>query len=581
MIYSCLVDADFLDTESFMDPACAAKRPEWPSDILSLMESALDHYISGISSNDTIVDRERTRVRNLCLEAANRTPGLFSLTVPTGGGKTLSSLAFALRHAIQHNLKRVIYVIPFTSIIEQNAAVFRNVFRKIVEDGTPDPVLEHHCSMDAGSETYQNRLATENWDAPLIATTSVQFYESVFASRTSRCRKLHNLARSVIILDEAQKIPVDYLHPCLLAIRELASNYDSTVVLCTATQPAINLREDFEIGLKDIREIIDEPQDLYLNLKRVSVEEIGNQKDEDLAARLVGHDQALCVVNTRRHARILFSKLNPTEGLFHLSAAMCPAHRSAVMNKISKKLEKGHRCIVISTQLVEAGVDLDFPVVYRSLAGLDSIIQAAGRCNRNGRQSIGTTFVFRSEHKRSEGFLAETANATMHLIGGPEGDPLYEDLTSLDAIEHFFRLYYWSQNHRWDSQNILDDLKLVSNNRDLPFQFAFRTIAQNFRFISDTGMPIIIPWQSEISDEGRRLCDQLANSTGIPAVPLLRMLQRYTVQVRNWLFDSELGRNIDMIHDRYPILINPELHYDSQVGLVLDKSDFETEQLII
>lgn len=576
MLFSCLVDADFLDTERFMDPERADSRPRWPADILERMEVALDRYVAGLAGDNSPVNLQRRRVRQACLDAAAHEPGLFSLTVPTGGGKTLASLAFALRHAQPHGLDRIVYVIPFTSIIEQNANVFREVFQPLVEAGVPDPVLEHHSAVDVGEETVESRLVAENWEAPLVVTTSVQFYESLFANRTSRCRKLHNLAGSVIILDEAQKIPVEYLHPCLLALSELTSHYRASVVLCTATQPAIHRRRDFLIGLEGVREIIPDPPALYLALKRVQVENLGDQNDGELASRLHDHEQVLCIVNTRRHARELFQRLEDEEGTIHLSAAMCPEHRSVVLATIHARLKRGQACRVISTQLVEAGVDLDFPVVYRSLAGLDSIAQAAGRCNRNGRLSSAVTYVFRSEHGRSEAFLRDTANAGSQILGGDGSAPLHSDILSLDAVEHYFRLYYWSQQQRWDAEGILGRLHLVQD-RKLPFQFAFREIAQRFRLIKTTGEPVIVPWDKR----GKRLCAELRDSYGLPARRLLRGLQRYTVQIPKKVWFQHVRRTIELVQDRYPVLISPELHYDERIGLVLERERFGAETFMI
>ena len=301
MVFSCLVDADFLDTEEFMNPDGAMQRPSWLPDALEKLEAALTKHVGELESDATHVDIERSKVRQSCLAAAEKTPGLFSLTVPTGGGKTLSSLAFALRHARRYRLRRVIYVIPFTSIIEQTAEVFRTAMRSL-EDQVPDPVVEHHSNLDVGKETAGSRLAAENWDAPLVATTSVQFYESLFAAKTSRCRKLHNLAKAVIILDEVQTLPVDYLEPCLRALRELATNYGATVVLCTATQPALQRRDDFPIGLEGVREIVPDHAGLYARLKRVTVKDLGTVGDVSLSQQLTRGKQVLCIVNTRGHA---------------------------------------------------------------------------------------------------------------------------------------------------------------------------------------------------------------------------------------------------------------------------------------
>ncbi len=576
MLFSCLVDADYLDTERFMDRKRADARPSWPSDILSRMEEALDAHVERLPAGNDLVTVKRREVREASLQAAGLQPGLFSLTVPTGGGKTLSSLAFALRHARKHGLERIVYVIPFTSIIEQNAGVFRKVMGSLVKAGITDPVLEHHSAVDAGQETLESRLATENWDAPLVVTTSVQFYESLFANRTSRCRKLHNLARSVIILDEAQKLPVDYLRPCLLALRELATNYGASVVLCTATQPAIGKREGFEIGLEGVREIMPNPKALYRSLKRVEVADLGRQTDDQLAKRLLDHDQVLCIVNTRRHARELFERLGDGDGVVHLSAAMCPEHRSDVLDRVRNRLAEGKPCRVISTQLVEAGVDVDFPVVYRSLAGLDSIAQAAGRCNRNGRLASAVTYVFRSDHQRSEMFLRDTANAASQILGRDGHEPLVDDLLSLEAIERYFRLYYWNQQERWDAKDIAG-LFRFANDRALPFLFDYREAALRFKLIEDTGQGVVIPW----GKQGAELVEELRRSWGLPDRSVLRALQRFTVQIPGRIYHRNLGKTFELVLDRYPVLIGPELYYDERLGLVLDRGEFEAGTFMI
>lgn len=560
IVFSCLVDADSLDTENFMDPDQSAARPAWSTDVLEKMEAALTRHIGELESKSTRVNIERSSVRQSCLVAAEETPGLFSLTVPTGGGKTLSSLAFALRHARLHGLRRVIYVIPFTSIIEQTADIFRFVMRPF-EDQIPDPIVEHHSNLDVGKETRGSRLAAENWDAPLVVTTSVQFYESLFAARTSRCRKLHNLASSVIILDEVQTLPVDYLEPCLRAVRELATNYGATVVLCTATQPALQRRDDFSIGLDGVREIIPDRAELYSRLRRVAVEDLGSVDDRAISHWIQRAEQVLCIVNTRRHARQLFEAIGPDQaGHFHLSALMCPEHRTQVLRRIGSQLKAERTCRVISTQLVEAGVDLDFPVVYRSLAGVDSIAQAAGRCNRNGGLRLGQTFVFRSEHSDAERFIGETANCASQVL------PIYDDPLSLETVEHYFRLYYWEQSTRWDAQAILREFHL-NQDRSLPFLFGFSTVADRFRLIEDDGEPVIVPW----GGKGQTLCERLRAARGVPCRQLLRQLQRYTVQVPRRQWESHIGRTIELVHDRHPVLADVDLHYSPHIGLDLDR----------
>lgn len=563
MLFSCLVDADFLDTEAFIAPSRQEARPSWPADVLERMEAALDEQVAQFpEATPTVskgnrgigVDLARAAVRDACLSAAPLAPGLFSLTVPTGGGKTLSSLAFALRHALHHDLRRVVYVIPFTSIIEQNAAVFRDIFAGRADlEGC---VLEHHSNVDVGPERHTSRLAAENWDAPLVVTTSVQFYESLFANRTSRCRKLHRLARSVIVLDEVQALPVDLLEPCLRAIEELATNYGTTLVLCTATQPAVSKRDDFRIGLSGIREIMPNPATLYSQLERVRVQDVGLLSDEELSHRVLSHERVLCIVNTRRHARELYRSIGTAAEHHHLSASMCPAHRSAALEGVRRALKAGEGCRLISTQLIEAGVDIDFPTVYRSLSGLDSIAQAAGRCNREGSLPRGDVHVFRSEHAAAERFLAETANCGRQIL------ELHDDPMSLEAIEHYFRLYYWDQSDRWDAKRVLSDFGL-SQDPELPFLFGFRRVGRAFRLIEEQGRPVIVPW----GEAGRALREEVLTRGDRAGRDLVRRLQRFTVTIpdRTWLAQS--GHGIEIVHDRFPLLVDPDRHYSEAAGL--------------
>jgi CRISPR-associated endonuclease/helicase Cas3 len=563
MVFSALVDADFLDTEAFMSPERAAARPRWPTDVLDRMLEALEARIAAFGPPQTQVDRRRAEVAASCRAAAERPQGLFSLTVPTGGGKTLSSLLFALHHARRHALRQIVYVAPFTSIIEQNAEEYRKVFATLVTAGVMDPVVEHHSSVEVSpeEESGPSRLAAENWDAPLVVTTAVQFYESLYGSRPSRSRKLHRLARSVVILDEAQSIPVDYLHPCLRAIEVLTVCFGTSVVLCTATQPAIHRRVDFPIGL-DVppdREIIPDPEGLFKALRRVRVEVAGKLADAELAERMLGHEQVLCVVNTRRHARMLTERLGRRPGHIHLSALMCPEHRSQVLAKVKKRLAKGDRCRVVSTQLIEAGVDVDFPAVYRALSGLDSVAQAAGRCNRNGRQILGVTTVFESEHTASEAFVKDVAASARPLL------EIHEDLLGLDAIEHYFRLHYWEQSARWDRKRILDRFQLRGTG-PLPFLFDFASAARDFRLIEEQGHAVIVPW----GEEGEALCDALRNRWPHPDVGLLRRLQRYMVQLPDSLWRRHRESAFEIVHDHYPVLAFPHLHYSDWTGLTLE-----------
>ncbi len=376
-----MVDADFLDTERALNLEKALLRVSSVS--LDKMLLSLELFLKDKCNSAlyTPVNKRRAEILADCGDKSGCKPGFFTLSVPTGGGKTLSSMLFALKHAVTHGMERVIYVIPYTSIIEQNAAVFKDIFGE-------EKVLEHHSnftypgegSLESESEydpeaTGRLKLASENWDMPIIATTNVQFFESLFAAKSSRCRKLHNIANSIVVIDEAQMIPTGFLKPCINALVELVANYNTTIVLCTATQPAIN--RFLPPDLKPM-EIVSDPDELYRVFQRVKVHNLEGLSDDVLAERLLSHEQVLCIVNTKKHARIILEKIQD-EKAFHLSTRMCPVHRSQTLKEIRAKLKGGEACRVVSTQLIEAGVDVDFPIVYRSSTGVDSIAQSAGR----------------------------------------------------------------------------------------------------------------------------------------------------------------------------------------------------------
>lgn len=561
MLFSCLVDADFIDTEAFMKSGKATKRGCFPN--LGEMEDRLSQTLKNIqaAAPSTRVNAARKIVLQSCLRAAELPPGIFSLTVPTGGGKTLSSLAFALRHARTHSLNRVIYALPFTSIIEQNADVFREALCDCA-----DAVIEHHSNLDPDDQNDRDKLATENWDAPLILTTNVQIFESLYGNRVSACRKLHNLARSVIILDEAQALPVSLLEPCLEALRELVADYGATIVLCTATQPALNRRPQFPRGLENVREIMADPPSLFAELKRVEVKVVGKQSDAQIAEAISEHRRVLCIVNTRRHARALYD-LVAGDGVFHLSALMCPAHRSRVIAEIRERLTMPDSvCRVVSTQLIEAGVDVDFPVVFRAMAGLDSIAQAAGRCNREGGSDCGLTFVFDGEKPPPAGLLRQTAQATEIIL------PRFKEyLLSLDAVRAYFERHYWTQAGRMDEPGILQRLREFDMKG---LWIPFEDIARDFRMIRDQGSSVLIP-----HDNVARGLIATLRRTG-PSGGLMRKLQRFSVNV--YAQDiAKLGSAVEKIHERYFVLTRKDA-YNPKTGLNVGVSEvFEPEALFV
>ncbi len=558
MLFSCLVDADFLDTERFMDPDKAAWRDGFPG-----LDEVARRLREGVAvrfkdPEPTEVNRLRGEVLNACRARAADPPGLFSLAVPTGGGKTVSSLAFAVEHALGHGLERIIYVIPFTSIIEQNARVFRDFLGD-------DAVLEHHSAFDAslpgsgGSERDENlrrmELATENWSAPLVVTTGVQFFESLFASRSSRCRKLHNIARSVIVLDEAQMLPVHFLRPCLEALRELTANYGATVVLCTATQPALARSEERRWGLDSPREIVPDPKGLYNALRRVVVSDAGCPSEDEVAGCLLENEQALCVVNTRPEARRLYERIRHAEGAFHLSALMCPEHRSRKLDEIRRRLEDGLPCRLVSTRLIEAGVDIDFPVVLRALAGIDSIAQAAGRCNREGKlSSPGRVIVYSLQDSRLHASFRIPAETGARIIRR-HANPL-----SLEAVDDFFKELYWREKDRLDRNDILAAIK----RHDKECLFPFREVAGKFRLIENDGEALIAPFDERARSAVREL--RFAEFPG----RILRGLQRYTIQVPlRVLGEMESSGAVERIQGMWPALTDDgvDRHYLDDIGL--------------
>jgi CRISPR-associated endonuclease/helicase Cas3 len=544
MLYSSLVDADYLCTERFLSPHKADFR-EGSITVSELLDRFLFFKKSVLDAKpDTPVNRLRKELLEAAILLAKDRPGLFSLTAPTGSGKTLSSLAFALAHALEHSLDRVIYVIPYTSIIEQTA----QVFREVLGDGA---VLEHHSNLVEERRTFRSALVSENWDAPVVVTTSVQLFESLHAKRPSRCRKLHRLSRAVIVLDEAQTIPVKYLEPCLRCLNELVTRYGSTVVLCTATQPALEKTPSFKIGMEGAREIAPEPSRLSKALKRARVVHLGKVTRIDLQERLDREASVLCVVNTTRAAREIYQSLQ-RRTKFHLSTRMVPWHRRKVLEQVKEALRHNQPVALISTQMVEAGVDIDFPVVYRAECGLDSLAQAAGRCNREGKLSTGTVFLFEDEEPPPSGELRQQAEHGSEVYPFHEEDPL-----GLDAIRHYFLVHYYRQKGEWDKAKIIE--KLIGP------RYNFRSAAEAFRYIDDDTRGIVIP----LTEDARRLvCDFERLEDARERRRILRKLQQHTVNLRKNTWDKYvmLGR-VKLIGADLPVLSGTQ-DYDMEVGLL-------------
>lgn len=510
MLYSCLVDADFLDTEEFMAGSAV---PRGGGEPIVQLEQKLQVYISGWFPPKKPLDAQRCKVLDRCLEQGDaQTPGLFTLTIPTGGGKTVASLAFALRHAKARGFRRVVYVIPYTSIIEQNAQVFRDILGE-------KNVLEHHSGVlydidqEANPERIRMAKATENWDKPVIVTTAVQFFESLFANRSSKCRKLHNLAQSVIIFDEAQLMPVPYLRPCVFAIAQLVKHYGVSAVLCTATQPSLDgLFREFLPGSAPVE--LCPPELDHAVFRRVTFRrEEGTLSCPALAQRLNERKQALCVVNRRKSTQDVYALLEH-EGSFHLSTLMCPAHRKAVLEEIRVRLRDDLPCRVVSTSLIEAGVDVDFPEVFREEAGLDSILQAAGRCNREGKRPADESVVtvFHAE-------VAVPAMFRRNVDAGRFALDQCEQPDSSEAISCYFGTLLTTTGK--SGQDIAGILPLMNDPLTL---MPFRTVAERFRLICEDTRTVYIPWA-----DGAELIDRLHSGERTRA--LFRALGQYSVAV--------------------------------------------------
>lgn len=530
MLFSCLVDADFLDTEKFYSPEKSkARRQEHTFDE---MLTCFNAFMNKLQENarESEVNKIRTDLLNQCRKASKQPPGIFSMTIPTGGGKTLSSLAFALEHAIKRKKRRIIYAIPYTSIIDQTAGIFRDVFSSL-----DNLIVEHHSNIEPDKESEENhwsRLATENWDAPLVITTTVQLFESLFAARTSRCRKLHNLANSVIVLDETQLLPVHCLNPIRQVIKLLSQHYGVTFVLSTATPTGLSEQTNpfgkkLLEGLNSV-EIIENPNLYYSRLKRVHYEFPKNLSTslagwEPLVSELVQHESVLVVVNKRQDAQDLLAKM--PEGTLHLSALMCAAHRSKVIEEIRGRLKSNCPTRVVSTQLVEAGVDLDFPVVYRALAGLDSIIQSAGRCNREGRLDSGRVVVFVSPTNPPPGTISQAIGSTISTLKLNETNKI----DSPEIIERYFSHLF----HQINSVNADKMYRLLISEAD-ELRVQFRTAAQHFRMIDDRNSHTVYVRYDE---QAGKLLEQLRRH---PDRALLRKLQRYSVTLYDHQFQEML-----------------------------------------
>lgn len=549
MFFSCVVDADYLDTEWFMNPGAAAIRDGVSRDDIAELSRRLDKHMEAVQALavPSKVNEMRSKVFEACRSAAGWVPGIYTLTVPTGGGKTLASLSFALRHAMANGMSRVIYAIPYTSIVEQNARVFRSVL------GDRN-VLEHHSNYDFDAVTDEerklsDRLAIQNWDAPLVVTTNVQLFESLFSNKPGKCRKLHNIANSVIVLDEAQMLPDNLLTVTLAMLEELVADFDVTVLLCTATQPALEGHWPFGAHPREIVPFQEELSAVLGGRTKFAVE--GKVRERDLVDALFSSHQSLCIVGTKKKARAIFEDVAARAGVddfegavaagaFHLSANMTPLHRSKVLTEVRRRLTEGERCIVVSTQLIEAGVDVDFPVVYREMAGIDSLIQAAGRCNREGRLREGTVHVFEISDEVSLGLASERFDTSWlgqmkslaRQIIGDHGHILNPSMSK----EFFQARYRMATKQGLDAKGLYADMTSTALLASVPVfgTLDFESYAEGYRLIEDASVPVFVPW----GEMGGELLSALRHecSRGVPAAAFAAKLQQSSISVARWRF---------------------------------------------
>lgn len=557
MLYSCLVDADYLDTETFMQGKAPRGGYEEIPTLLQKVRAKAAAWLDAPPQKP--LNTKRNDILRNCIQSGKTWPqGLYSLTVPTGGGKTVASLAFALEQAAAQSLARVIYVIPYTSIIDQTVDVFNEILGS-------ENVLAHYAGADyqlaeqaeLSPADYRRALAAENWDAPVIVTTAVQFFESLYANRSSRCRKLHNLAGSVIVFDEAQTLPVPYLRPCVAAIAQLVRHYHTTAVLCTATQPALEpLLKELAPALPPLREICPGGDELYTAFRRVTLTDIGTVPEMELCKKLAGQAQVLCVVNRRKQAQKLYDAL-PAEGRFCLTTLLCAADRRARLAEIRARLKAGLPCRVVSTSLIEAGVDVDFPVAYRERTGLDSVLQTAGRCNREGKRSSeqSLVMVFAFAETPPPAVLAQniaslqTAQRCCKALDLPQAIHCYFDVL----------LYKMKAPQALDRKQILR----AFNERREGVIVPFATVAQEFKLIESPTKPIYLPIGA-----GAALCARLQN--GERSRSLYRALGPYSVAVYPNHFDALYNAGaLTMFDEDTAVLTNTAL-YSAQTGLAMD-----------
>ena len=580
LLFSCLVDADFLDTEAFMDEERKERRQEATNGYASLkvLRDRLTKHMEGFSTEGKI-NQARRLFLNQCRAHGRTCPkGYYSLFLPTGGGKTLSSMAWALETALKHEAKRIIYVIPYTSIITQTAGIFREIFGE-------ENVLEHHSDITfSGGEASQEaeryertRLLAENWDAPIIVTTNVQFFESLFSHKVSRSRKVHSIANSVVVFDEVQMFPTEFLHPMLRLLEDLRRIYGTQLLFCSATLPPFDKDHtssfkkvnDFHQLSDAIQPIVPEDPELFKVFDRVIYHlEEKEYTTKELAEELSQHDSALCIVNSRRDASQLYHALleegKGAQDVIHLSRNMCSAHLKERIAEVRQRLKAKIPTIVISTQLIEAGVDIDLPIVYRAMSGLDSIVQAGGRCNREGKQPApGKVYVFSlSDGGKAFGAISQGQNATRFLLDNDKEHT--RSSMPLELIEAYYDRYYASIES-FDTKDIVESL--YDEEEAKRWQFDFEKASIKFKLIEEVNCDLFVPY-----GRGKELLEGLEKHTLYLNHRTLRELQQYHVSVHNKKYEElEKARLLSkIIVDRETgksILVLVPQGYDEALGV--------------
>ncbi|MBU1308054.1 MAG: CRISPR-associated helicase Cas3' [Gammaproteobacteria bacterium] len=551
-LFSCLIDADRVNSADFENPDYSQYRhlkPDW-----ALACQRMETFVTTLQVRNA-VDDIRRQISDNCLKRAVDAQGIYSLTVPTGGGKTYSSLRFALHHAKKHQLDRIFYIIPYTSIIEQNAEAIRNVLHR---EGDSRPwVLEHHSNLEPEQQTWHSKLVCENWDAPIVLTTMVQFLETLLSGGTRGVRRLHQLANSVIVFDEIQTLPINCIHLFNNSLNFLAANCKTTVVLCTATQPLLHQVQNENKGRLHLpagNELMPDVADLFEQLKRVeildktktlgwSLEEITALALEQLRLK----QSCLIIVNTKNWAQALFKSAQQTrqvdsDALVHLSTAQCPAHRKLLLTKVRQRLDAGLPVLCFSTQLIEAGVDVDFASVIRFQAGLDSLAQAAGRCNRNGRHPTAQVYVVNPDK--------ETIDLLLDIkVGRDTSKRIFnefkrQDFLKPEVMQQYFQYYFFDRSKEMNyplkgtaTNGANDLLNLLSVNARNPYgntpltlHHAFMTAGKAFKAIDAPTQTLVVPY----GDGKTLIADLCAVNKKFDAAtfnPLLRRSQKYSVNL--------------------------------------------------